>query len=189
VALKGFIRQDPDIIMVGEIRDLETADISIKAAQTGHLVLSTLHTNDAPTTLTRLRNMGIAPFNIASSVILITAQRLARRLCVNCKAPVDLPREALLDAGFEEDELDGSWMPYRAVGCQMCNNGYKGRLGIYQVMPINEDMQRLILRDASAMEIAEQARRDGVRSLRSSGLHKVKLGLTTITEVLAVTNE
>ncbi len=188
-ALKSFLRQDPDIIMVGEIRDLETADISIKAAQTGHLVLSTLHTNDAPTTLTRLRNMGIAPFNIASSVILITAQRLARRLCVNCKAPVDLPREALLDAGFEEDELDGSWMPYRAVGCQMCNNGYKGRLGIYQVMPINEDMQRLILRDASAMEIAEQARRDGVRSLRSSGLHKVKLGLTTITEVLAVTNE
>ncbi len=188
-ALKSFLRQDPDIIMVGEIRDLETADISIKAAQTGHLVLSTLHTNDAPTTLTRLRNMGIAPFNIASSVILITAQRLARRLCVNCKAPVDLPREALLDAGFEEDELDGSWMPYRAVGCQMCNNGYKGRLGIYQVMPINEDMQRLILKDASAMEIAEQARRDGVRSLRSSGLHKVKLGLTTITEVLAVTNE
>ena len=135
-ALKSFLRQDPDIIMVGEIRDLETADISIKAAQTGHLVLSTLHTNDAPTTLTRLRNMGIAPFNIASSVILISAQRLARRLCVNCKAPVDIPQETLLEAGFKEDELDGSWMPYRAVGCQMCNNGYKGRVGIYQVMPI-----------------------------------------------------
>ncbi len=189
VALKSFLRQDPDIIMVGEIRDLETADISIKAAQTGHLVLSTLHTNDAPTTLTRLRNMGIAPFNIASSVILITAQRLARRLCVNCKAPVDVPREVLLDAGFEEEDLDGSWIPYRAVGCQMCNNGYKGRLGIYQVMPINEDMQRLILQDASALEIAEQAKKDGVRSLRTSGLYKAKLGLTTIAEVLAVTNE
>ena len=188
-ALKSFLRQDPDIIMVGEIRDLETADISIKAAQTGHLVLSTLHTNDAPTTLTRLRNMGIAPFNIASSVILITAQRLARRLCANCKAPVEIPREALLEAGFEEEDLDGSWIPYRAVGCQMCNNGYKGRVGIYQVMPINEDMQSLILSDASAMEIAKQAKRDGVRSLRSSGLHKAKMGLTTVAEVLAVTNE
>jgi len=188
-ALKSFLRQDPDIIMVGEIRDLETADISIKAAQTGHLVLSTLHTNDAPTTLTRLRNMGIAPFNIASSVILISAQRLARRLCVNCKVPVDIPQETLIEAGFKEDELDGSWMPYRAVGCQMCNNGYKGRVGIYQVMPITEDTQRLILADASALEIAEQAEREGVRSLRGSGLHKVRLGLTSLEEVLAVTNE
>jgi len=188
-ALKSFLRQDPDIIMVGEIRDLETADISIKAAQTGHLVLSTLHTNDAPTTLTRLRNMGIAPFNIASSVILISAQRLARRLCVNCKVPVDIPQETLIEAGFKEDELDGSWMPYRAVGCQMCNNGYKGRVGIYQVMPISEDTQRLILADASALEIAEQAEREGVRSLRNSGLHKVRLGLTSLEEVLAVTNE
>ncbi len=188
-ALKSFLRQDPDIIMVGEIRDLETADISIKAAQTGHLVLSTLHTNDAPATLTRLRNMGIAPFNIASSVILITAQRLARRLCTNCKAPVDIPREALVEAGFKEDDLDGSWMPYRAVGCQMCNNGYKGRVGIYQVMPISEDTQRLILSDSSALEIAEQAEREGIRSLRSSGLHKVRLGLTSLAEVLAVTNE
>jgi type IV pilus assembly protein PilB len=188
-ALKSFLRQDPDIIMVGEIRDLETADISIKAAQTGHLVLSTLHTNDAPTTLTRLRNMGIAPFNIASSVILISAQRLARRLCVNCKAPVDIPQEALIEAGFKDEELDGSWMPYRAVGCQMCNNGYKGRVGIYQVMPVSEETQRLILADASAMAIAEQAEREGVRSLRGSGLHKVKLGLTSLEEVLAVTNE
>ena len=188
-ALKSFLRQDPDIIMVGEIRDLETADISIKAAQTGHLVLSTLHTNDAPTTLTRMRNMGIAPFNIASSVILITAQRLARRLCINCKAPLDVPREALLEAGYKEEELDGSWVTYKPVGCQMCNKGYKGRLGIYQVMPVSEETQRIILRDGSALEIAEQAEREGVRSLRTSGLHKVKLGLTSLEEVLAVTNE
>jgi len=188
-ALKSFLRQDPDIIMVGEIRDLETADIAVKAAQTGHLVLSTVHTNDAPSTLTRLRNMGIAPFNIASSVILITAQRLARRLCANCKAPVDVPRDALLEAGFKEEDLDGSWMPYRAVGCPMCNNGYRGRLGIYQVMPISEETQRLILSDASALDIAQQAEREGVRSLRESGLFKVKLGLTSIEEVLAVTNE
>ncbi|MBB6561131.1 type IV pilus assembly protein PilB [Acidovorax soli] len=189
VALKSFLRQDPDIIMVGEIRDLETADISIKAAQTGHLVLSTLHTNDAPTTLTRMRNMGIAPFNIASSVILITAQRLARRLCPNCKAPADIPHEALVDAGYSDEELDGSWVPYRPVGCSACNNGYKGRVGIYQVMPITEEIQRIILRDGSALEIAEQARSEGVRSLREAALHKAKLGLTSLEEVLAVTNE
>ena len=189
VALKSFLRQDPDIIMVGEIRDLETADISIKAAQTGHLVLSTLHTNDAPTTLTRMRNMGIAPFNIASSVILITAQRLARRLCPNCKAPADIPHETLLEAGYREDDLDGSWVTYKAVGCSACNNGYKGRVGIYQVMPISEEIQRIILRDGSALEIAEQARNEGVRSLRESGLHKARLGLTSLEEVLAVTNE
>ena len=189
VALKSFLRQDPDIIMVGEIRDLETADISIKAAQTGHLVLSTLHTNDAPTTLTRMRNMGIAPFNIASSVILITAQRLARRLCPVCKVPADIPHEVLVDAGYEEDEIDGSWVTYRPVGCSACNNGYKGRLGIYQVMPISEEIQRIILRDGSALEIAEQARAEGVRSLRESGLYKAKLGLTSLEEVLAVTNE
>ena len=187
-ALKSFLRQDPDIIMVGEIRDLETADISIKAAQTGHLVLSTLHTNDAPTTLTRMRNMGIAPFNIASSVILITAQRLARRLCPQCKAPADIPHEALLEAGFTDEELDGSWAPYRPVGCSACNNGYKGRVGIYQVMPISEEIQRIILRDGSALDIAEQARREGVRSLRESGLHKVRQGMTSLEEVLAVTN-
>ncbi|NMM12241.1 MAG: type IV-A pilus assembly ATPase PilB [Rhodoferax sp.] len=189
VALKSFLRQDPDIIMVGEIRDLETADISIKAAQTGHLVLSTLHTNDAPTTLTRMRNMGIAPFNIASSVILISAQRLARRLCPNCKTPIEIPHKVLLDAGYTEDELDDNWVSYRAVGCSMCNNGYKGRVGLYQVMPISEEIQRIILRDGNALEIAEQAQREGVRTLRQAGLHKAKMGLTSLEEVLAVTNE
>ncbi len=188
VALKAFLRQDPDIIMVGEIRDLETAEISIKAAQTGHLVLSTLHTNDAPATLTRLRNMGIAPFNIASSVILITAQRLARRLCPACKAPTDIPRETLLEAGFKEEDVDGSWTPFRPVGCSMCNNGYKGRVGIYQVMPITEELQRIILRDGSALEIAAQAETEGVKSLRGAGLHKVKLGMTSLEEILACTN-
>ena len=189
VALKSFLRQDPDIIMVGEIRDLETADISIKAAQTGHLVLSTLHTNDAPTTLTRMRNMGIAPFNIASSVILITAQRLARRLCPQCKQPADIPHETLVEAGYRDEEIDGSWVTYRPVGCSACNNGYKGRVGIYQVMPISEEIQRIILRDGSALDIAEQARSEGVRSLRAAGLHKAKMGLTSLEEVLAVTNE
>ena len=188
VALKAFLRQDPDIIMVGEIRDLETADIAIKAAQTGHLVLSTLHTNDAPTTLTRMRNMGIAPFNIASSVILITAQRLARRLCPNCKTPTDIPRETLLEAGFKEHEVDGSWTPYRPVGCSACTNGYKGRVGIYQVMPITDEIQRIVLRDGNAPEIAAQAEAEGVRSLRQSGLQKVKLGMTSLEEVLGCTN-
>ncbi|GBU14905.1 type IV-A pilus assembly ATPase PilB [Polaromonas sp.] len=188
VALKAFLRQDPDIIMVGEIRDLETADIAIKAAQTGHLVLSTLHTNDAPTTLTRMRNMGIAPFNIASSVILITAQRLARNLCPACKKTVDTPREILIGAGFTEDDIDGSWTPFQAVGCSKCNNGYKGRVGIYQAMPISEEIQRIVLRDGSAMDIAVQAELEGVRSLRQSGLHKVKLGMTSLEEVLGCTN-
>jgi type IV pilus assembly protein PilB len=188
VALKAFLRQDPDIIMVGEIRDVETADIAIKAAQTGHLVLSTLHTNDAPTTLTRMRNMGIAPFNIASSVILITAQRLARRLCPHCKTAIEIPRDALLQAGFKDDEVDGSWKPFHPVGCAKCNNGYKGRLGIYQVMPISEEIQRIVLRDGSAMEIAAQAEAEGVRSLRQSGLYKVKLGMTSMEEVLGCTN-
>jgi type IV pilus assembly protein PilB len=187
-ALKSFLRQDPDIIMVGEIRDLETADIAIKAAQTGHLVLSTLHTNDAPTTLTRMRNMGIAPFNIASSVILITAQRLARRLCTICKEPTDIPYETLVEAGYKPDELDGTWTPYRPVGCSACNNGYKGRVGIYQVMPISEDIQRIILADGSAPDIARQAEKEGVRSLRQAGLHKVKLGVTSLEEVLGCTN-
>ena len=188
-ALKSFVRQDPDIIMVGEIRDLETADIAIKAAQTGHLVLSTLHTNDAPATLTRMRNMGIAAFNIASSVILITAQRLARRLCPNCKIPVEIPRAALIEAGFKEPDLDGAWKPYKAVGCSACNNGYKGRVGIYQVMPISEEIQRIILRDGSSLDIGAQAEIEGVRSLRQAGLSKVKLGMTSLEEVLAVTNE
>ncbi|MEJ6006423.1 type IV-A pilus assembly ATPase PilB [Paucibacter sp. AS339] len=188
-ALKSFLRQDPDIIMVGEIRDLETADIAIKAAQTGHMVMSTLHTNDAPKTLTRLLNMGVAPFNIASSVLLITAQRLVRRLCENCKAAAEYPREALLRAGFQEEELDGSWKQYRAVGCSSCNSGYKGRVGLYQVMPITESIQRIILAEGSAMDIAVQAKTDGVRDLRQFGLVKVKLGVTTLEEVLAATNE
>jgi type IV pilus assembly protein PilB len=189
VALKSFLRQDPDIIMVGEIRDLETADISIKAAQTGHLLLSTLHTNDAPATLARLRNMGIAPFNIASSVILITAQRLARRLCPKCKTRIDIPRKTLLDAGYQDNELNDPWVSYRPVGCEHCTKGYKGRVGIYQVMPISEAMQRIILRDGNALEIGQQAATEGVRTLRQAGLHKVKLGLTSLEEVLAVTNE
>jgi type IV pilus assembly protein PilB len=188
-ALKSFLRQDPDIIMVGEIRDLETADIAIKAAQTGHMVMSTLHTNDAPTTLTRLLNMGVAPFNIAASVLLITAQRLARRLCENCKAQADYPREALLRAGFVETDLDGSWKPYRAVGCSACNNGYKGRVGLYQVMPITEAIQRIILAEGTSMDIATQAQKEGVRDLRQSGLMKVRSGATTLEEVISVTNE
>jgi type IV pilus assembly protein PilB len=188
-ALKSFLRQDPDIIMVGEIRDLDTADIAIKAAQTGHMVMSTLHTNDAPTTLTRLLNMGVAPFNIASSVLLITAQRLGRRLCENCKKPADYPREALLKAGFQPEELDGNWKPYRAVGCSACNNGYKGRVGLYQVMPITEAIQRIILSEGTALDIAKQAQAEGVRDLRQSGLVKVRAGVTTLEEVITVTNE
>ena len=152
-------------------------------------MLSTLHTNDAPTTLTRMRNMGIAPFNIASSVILITAQRLARRLCMVCRETIDLPREALMDAGFKDEDLDGSWTPYRAVGCSACNGGYKGRVGIYQVMPISEEIQQIILRDGSALDIARQSESEGVRSLRRSGLGKVMQGLTSLEEVVAVTNE
>lgn len=188
-ALKAFLRQDPDIIMVGEIRDLETADIAIKAAQTGHMVMSTLHTNDAPSTLTRLMNMGVAPFNIAASILLITAQRLVRRLCENCKQPADYPQEAMLKAGFTEDQLDGTWKPYRAVGCSACNNGYKGRLGIYQAMPITEEIQRIILSQGSALDIAAQAQREGVRDLRQSGLVKVKSGATSLEEVISATNE
>ncbi len=188
-ALKSFLRQDPDIIMVGEIRDLETADIAIKAAQTGHMVMSTLHTNDAPTTLTRLLNMGVAPFNIASSVLLITAQRLARKLCENCKKPAEYPRDSLLKAGFKPEDLDGNWKPYRAVGCSACNNGYKGRVGVYQVMPITEAIQRIILTEGSALDIAKQAEIEGVRDLRQSGLIKVRAGVTTLEEIITVTNE
>jgi type IV pilus assembly protein PilB len=189
VSLKAFLRQDPDIIMVGEIRDLETGEIAIKAAQTGHMVLSTLHTNDAPTTLTRLMNMGIAPFNIASSVILITAQRLARKLC-SCKKPVDIPEEALVRAGFKEDDLDGTWQAFAPVGCELCKNtGYKGRVGIYQVMPISEEMERIIMKNGTAIDLADQAQREGVRDLRQSGLLKVKKGLTSLEEVEGVTNE
>lgn len=188
-ALKSFLRQDPDIIMVGEIRDLETADIAIKAAQTGHMVMSTLHTNDAPTTLTRLLNMGVAPFNIASSVLLITAQRLCRKLCDLCKQPADFPREAMLNAGFAEADLDATWKPFRAVGCSSCNNGYKGRVGIYQVMPISEEIQRIILAEGTAVDIAKQAKLEGVRDLRQSGLVKVRSGVTTLDEVVSCTND
>ncbi len=189
-ALKSFLRQDPDIIMVGEIRDLETADIAIKAAQTGHLVLSTLHTNDAPTTLTRLLNMGVAPFNIASSVILITAQRLGRRLCPACKKPKDIPPETMLSAGFAAEDLDGSWQPLGPIGCDQCKgSGYKGRVGIYQVMPITDEMRQVIMRNGNALDIAVQARKEGVRDLRQSGLLKVKSGMTSLEEIEAITNE
>ncbi len=189
VALKSFLRQDPDIIMVGEIRDLETADIAIKAAQTGHMVFSTLHTNDAPSTLTRLMNMGVLPFNIASSVILITAQRLARRLC-NCKQPVDIAPDLLIKAGFKPEEVDGSWKPYGPVGCERCNGGgYKGRVGIYQIMPITPAIEALILANGNAMQIAAQSESEGVKSLRQSGLVKVRAGLTSLEEVLGCTNE
>lgn len=187
-AMRAFLRQDPDVIMVGEIRDLETADIAIKAAQTGHLVMSTLHTNDAPSTLTRLANMGVPGFNIASSIILITAQRLARRLC-SCKQPSGIDKDALLAAGFIESDFDSNWTPYRAVGCDLCRRtGYKGRVGIYEVMPITERIQELILQNASSIEIGKQAQAEGVRNLRRSGLLKVKQGLTSIEEVLGCTN-
>jgi len=189
-ALRAFLRQDPDIIMVGEIRDLETAEIAVKAAQTGHLLLSTLHTNDAPSTLTRLTNMGVAPFNIASSVILIMAQRLGRRLCPQCKTPEDIPPEALLRAGFSEHDLDGTWQPYSHVGCDNCRGtGYKGRVGIYEVMTISDAMRQLIMRNGTAIEIATLARQEGIRDLRHSGLLKVKAGITSLEEIEAVTNE
>jgi len=188
VALKAFLRQDPDVIMVGEIRDLETAEIAIKAAQTGHMVLSTLHTNDAPQTLTRLMNMGVPTFNIASSIMLITAQRLARRLC-NCKKPISVPNQALLDAGYKAEELDGSWTLYGPGGCERCKgSGYKGRVGIYQVMPISEAMQRLIMSGANALDLTIQAKEEGVKDLRESGLLKVKQGVTSLDEVLSTTN-
>ena len=189
-AMKAFLRQDPDIIMVGEIRDHETGGIAITAAQTGHMVLSTLHTNDAPSTLTRLINMGIPSYNVAASVHLITAQRLGRRLCTSCRKVVDVPPEALLTAGFSEADLDGSWQVYTAKGCDACKQtGYKGRIGIYQVMPVTEAIHLLILKNASTVEIAQQAEREGVLNLRQAGLLKVKQGLTSLEEVLAITNE
>lgn len=191
-ALKSFLRQDPDIIMVGEIRDLETADIAMKAALTGHMVLSTLHTNDAPATLTRLIDMGVAPFNIASAIILITAQRLARRLCKNCKKIQLFPANVLKDAGFTDEDLIGygsEWNTYVPVGCDSCNNGYKGRVGIYQVMPITDEMREVILAKGTSMQIAAIAKKNGVKDLRQSGLIKVKQGATSIAEVLACTNE
>jgi len=187
-ALRAFLRQDPDIIMVGEIRDLETAEISIKAAQTGHMVLSTLHTNDAPSTLTRLANMGVPPFNIASAVNLIIAQRLARRLCPQCKKPVDIPKPALLKAGFKENELDKLTV-YGAVGCDACSDGYKGRVGIYQVMPVSEAIGAIIMRGGNQLDIEMQSRKEGVLNLRESGLKKVREGVTSLDEIERTTNE
>ena len=188
VALKAFLRQDPDIIMVGEIRDLETAEISIKAAQTGHMVLSTLHTNDAPSTLTRLMNMGVPTFNIASSILLITAQRLVRRLCT-CKKPLDTPIETLMNAGFTESDIDGSWVLYGPSECERCKgSGYKGRVGLYQVMPVTEAIQRMIMANGTSLHIAVQAQKEGVNDLRRSGLMKVMQGLTSLDEVLGSTN-
>ena len=187
-ALRAFLRQDPDIIMVGEIRDLDTAEIAIKAAQTGHMVISTLHTNDAPTTLSRLMNMGVAPFNIASAVNLIIAQRLARRLCNNCKKQLDIPKEALLKAGYKEAELPELKI-YGPVGCDQCNEGYKGRVGIYQVMPVSEAIGAIIMRGGNALDIEHQARKDGVPNLRESALKKVRDGVTSLAELERVTNE
>jgi type IV pilus assembly protein PilB len=187
-ALRAFLRQDPDIIMVGEIRDLETAEIAIKAAQTGHMVLSTLHTNDAPSTLTRLANMGVPPFNIASAVNLIIAQRLARRLCAHCKKPIDIPKHALLKAGFKEEELSGLTV-YSAVGCDSCNGGYKGRVGIYQVMPVTPEIGSIIMRGGNQLDIEQQAKKENVPDLRQAGLKKVKDGITSLDEIERATNE
>jgi len=187
-ALRAFLRQDPDIIMVGEIRDLETAEIAIKAAQTGHMVMSTLHTNDAPQTLTRLANMGVPSYNIASTVNLIIAQRLARRLCTNCKKPVDIPKEALLEEGFTEDEIDAMQV-YAPVGCDQCADGYKGRVGIYQVMPVSEGMGRIIMENGNALQLADQAKREGIADLRASGLKKVRQGVTSLEEINRVTKD
>lgn len=188
-ALRAFLRQDPDIVMVGEIRDLETAEIAIKAAQTGHLVLSTLHTNDAPQTLTRLMNMGVPPFNIATSVSLIIAQRLGRRLCNNCKTPDDLPEEVLLEEGFTEEDIKSNSTIYKAVGCDQCTNGYKGRVGIYQVMKISEEMSRLIMSGATSIDLADQASKEGVDDLRRSALKKIKQGLISLEEANRVTKD
>jgi type IV pilus assembly protein PilB len=188
-ALRAFLRQDPDIIMVGEIRDLETAEIAVKAAQTGHLVLSTLHTNDAPQSLTRLANMGVPPFNIASSVLLIMAQRLARRLCPHCKAPDQVPREALLEEGFDTESIEEGLTLYRAVGCEHCTNGYRGRVGIFQVMAVSEAIGRLIMEGGNAIQLAEQAHLEGAADLRQSGLRKVKAGLTSLEEINRVTKD
>ncbi|MFC1680220.1 type IV-A pilus assembly ATPase PilB [Pseudomonadota bacterium] len=186
-ALRAFLRQDPDVIMVGEIRDLETADIAIKASQTGHLVLSTLHTNDAPSSLTRLLNMGVAPFNVASTVHLIMAQRLVRKLCSACKKEIKIPEQAMVAAGFQEDELDTLTL-YQPVGCDSCTRGFKGRVGIFQVMPVSHDMGSLIMRGCTEIDIAELARDEGVSDLRRSGLNKVKSGITSLEEIERVTN-
>src|SRR6202790_1204080 len=188
-AMRAFLRQDPDVIMVGEVRDLETAEIAIKAAQTGHLVLSTLHTNDAPQTLTRLVDMGVKPYAIATSVSLIIAQRLARKLCNNCKQPIVVPAEALKKEGFEQADIDAGIRIYKAVGCNQCTDGYKGRVGIYQVMPVTETIGRIIMEGGGALDIGDQAAKDGIWNLRRSGLQKVKDGVTSLEEVNNVTIE
>jgi len=189
-ALKSFLRQDPDIVMVGEIRDLETAEIAIKAAQTGHMVLSTLHTNSAPETLTRLRNMGVASFNIATSVNLVIAQRLARRLCKNCKKPISIPRQSLLEIGFTDTDLDNTDnVIYEPVGCNECREGYKGRVGIYEVMKVSPDISRIIMEDGNAIDIKDAAIKNGFRDLRRSGILKVLQGVTSIQEMMRVTSE
>ena len=188
-ALRSFLRQDPDVIMVGEIRDLETAEIAIKAAQTGHMVLSTLHTNDAPQTIARMMNMGVAPYNITSSVTLVIAQRLARRLCNRCKKPLELPEAALLAEGFTSDEIHEGLQIFDAVGCDECTSGYKGRTGIYQVMPMSEEIQEIVLQGGNALQIAEAAQKAGVRDLRQSGLMKVKQGVTSLAEIDRVTTD
>jgi len=186
-ALKAFLRQDPDVIMVGEIRDLETAEIAIKAAQTGHLVLSTVHTNDAPKTLTRMVDMGVKPYAIASSVSLIIAQRLARRLCSNCKQPKEIPAEALLAEGFTQEQIDSGIRVYAPVGCNQCTDGYKGRVGIYQVMPVTEQIGRIIMEGGNAIQIADVAAQDGIWDLRQAGLQKVINSMTSLEEINRVT--
>lgn len=187
-ALRAFLRQDPDILMVGEIRDLETADMALKAAQTGHLVLSTLHTNDAPSAITRLRHMGVAAYHLAASLSLISAQRLVRRLCEQCRQPVTLTPEQILAAGFPPEAVDGPQVAYRPVGCPACSNGYRGRTGIFQVMPVSDAMRSLMLADASLMVLEQQAASEGLRSLRQAGLDKVLQGITSLEEVLAATH-
>jgi type IV pilus assembly protein PilB len=187
-ALRAFLRQDPDVILVGEIRDLETANIAIKAAQTGHLVLSTLHTNSAPETLTRLRNMGVPSFNIATSVILIIAQRLARRLCEHCKTQVDIPKQSLLEMGFTDDDLGSAFTVYGPQGCDKCKNGYKGRVGIYEVVKITDGISRIIMEEGNSLEIGDQCRKDGFNDLYRSGLVKVMHGVTSLEEVSRVTS-
>ncbi len=189
-ALRAFLRQDPDIIMVGEIRDLETGEIAVKAAQTGHLVLSTLHTNDAPQTLTRLANMGIPPYNIASSVNLIMAQRLARRLCEHCKEPEELPRKALLEEGFTEAEIDEGLTIYKAVGCDRCTNGYKGRVGVFEILPVTEAIGQLIMEEGNAIQLKELALKEGYYyDLRTAGLKKVRAGITSLEEINRITKD
>ena len=186
-AMRAFLRQDPDVIMVGEIRDLETAEIAIKAAQTGHLVLSTLHTNDAPQTLTRLIDMGVKPYAIATSINLIIAQRLARKLCPQCKQLVDIPKEALLKEGFTEEDVRAGLKIFGPAGCPACTDGYKGRTGVYQVMPVTNAIARIILAGGSAVEIHDQAAREGIWDMRRAGLEKVKAGITSLEEINSVT--